>query len=394
MEMNKELNSVKTENFSSAYKEILTHLISNGNEYATRDGNTIELLNFKTILTNPINRCVMGCDRNVNIFFLIYEALWIWGGKKDVESLCIFNEGMKNYSDDGVVFHAPYGYRLRHFGNPTNTDTFIKQCKEQNSEYRLNFISKDNNEGIDQIRECILALSKNDLDRKVVASIWNPILDLNFKTKDTPCNDMLMFKIRDEQLHLTIQNRSNDLHWGLLTNVFQFSFILELMALALGVGIGTQTHNSQSLHVYMENPISLRMINKKYTHPHMIHDDSEFAEIVNGETDVLKRLQSIDELVEKILSSVIDYNNGKISSIKDNVGCVDGIGSLQAQTFMFLLQVYIDYKKSNKKIDDKIRAFDVISNFEKVHKFSSYTILGKSFFAHRIPSNEYKKYRL
>ena len=71
--------------------------------------------------------------------------------------------------------------------------------------------------------------------------------------KDIPCNDIVMLKIREGKLITTIGNRSNDLHLGLPTNIFQFSFLTELIAGALGVELGTQTHNSQSLHVYSWN---------------------------------------------------------------------------------------------------------------------------------------------
>ena len=62
-----------------------------------------------------------------------------------------------------------------------------------------------------------------------------------------------MLKIRNGKLITTIGNRSNDLHLGLPTNVFQFSFLTELIAGALGIELGTQTHNSQSLHIYSWN---------------------------------------------------------------------------------------------------------------------------------------------
>ena len=78
-------------------------------------------------------------------------------------------------------------------------------------------------------------LDENPNTRQAVISIWNPLLDLGVSTKDMPCNDMLMFKIRDKKLITTIQNRSNDLHLGLPTNIFQFSFMPELMSQCLNV---------------------------------------------------------------------------------------------------------------------------------------------------------------
>jgi len=65
-----------------------------------------------------------------------------------------------------------------------------------------------------------------------------------------------MFKIRRDKLHLTINNRSNDLHWGLPTNIFQFSMLLDVMSYILMKDVGQQTHMIDSLHYYVDNPIT------------------------------------------------------------------------------------------------------------------------------------------
>ena len=108
-------------------------------------------------------------------------------------------------------------------------------------------------EGYDCVIDAMKILTENPNTRQVVMEIWNPNFDLGYKTKDIPCNDIVMLKIRDGKLITTIGNRSNDLHLGLPTNVFQFSFLTELIGGALGIELGTQTHNSQSLHIYSWN---------------------------------------------------------------------------------------------------------------------------------------------
>ena len=114
--LNKELNACKTPIFSSVYPEINEYLIQEGKVHESRYGTTRRVKNFKLELTNPIARCVGGCKRDVNIFFLLAEALWIWAGRSDVDFLTKFNSRMAEFSDDGKVFHAPYGFRLRSWG--------------------------------------------------------------------------------------------------------------------------------------------------------------------------------------------------------------------------------------------------------------------------------------
>lgn len=236
---------VRVDTFSDMYPLVNYYIFTHKEYEESRDGKVKEMLDMKTTLLNPYRRCVGGCERDINIFFLLAEAMWIALGRKDVAFLTLFNKKMSDFSDDGKTFHAPYGYRLRHFGIRTE-DSFVDD--------NLNA-----SKGYDQVIDAIKIFTENPNSRQVVMSIWNPNFDLGYKTKDIPCNDMVMLKIRNGKLITTIQNRSNDLHWGLPTNIFQFSFLTELMAGALGVELGTQTHNSQSLHIYEWNDIASKM---------------------------------------------------------------------------------------------------------------------------------------
>ena len=236
---------VRVDTFSDMYPLVNYYIFTQKEYEESRGGKVKEMLDMKTTLLNPYRRCVGGCERDINIFFLLAEAMWIALGRKDVAFLTLFNKKMSDFSDDGKTFHAPYGYRLRHFGIRTE-DSFVDD--------NLNA-----SKGYDQVIDAIKIFTENPNSRQVVMSIWNPNFDLGYKTKDIPCNDMVMLKIRNGKLITTIQNRSNDLHWGLPTNIFQFSFLTELMAGALGVELGTQTHNSQSLHIYEWNDIASKM---------------------------------------------------------------------------------------------------------------------------------------
>ena len=236
---------VRVDTFSDMYPLVNYYIFTQKEYEESRGGKVKEMLDMKTTLLNPYRRCVGGCERDINIFFLLAEAMWIALGRKDVAFLTLFNKKMSDFSDDGKTFHAPYGYRLRHFGIRTE-DSFVDD--------NLNA-----SKGYDQVIDAIKIFTENPNSRQVVMSIWNPNFDLGYKTKDVPCNDMVMLKIRNGKLITTIQNRSNDLHWGLPTNIFQFSFLTELMAGALGVELGTQTHNSQSLHIYEWNDIASKM---------------------------------------------------------------------------------------------------------------------------------------
>jgi hypothetical protein len=78
--------------------------------------------------------------------------------------------------------------------------------------------------------------------------------NIGYDGKDFPCNDLLKFKIRDGKLNLTVNNRSNDLHWGTFgANLCQFATIQELVASWLGIGVGEYNQESDSLHIYVQD---------------------------------------------------------------------------------------------------------------------------------------------
>ncbi|HPI18735.1 MAG TPA: thymidylate synthase [Candidatus Kapabacteria bacterium] len=289
------------EDISSGYPLLNKYLMDNGVFQKSRYGDTFELIDFRLEIINPMKR-VVGCNmRDSNIFFLLAEALWIWLGRNDVEFLTIFNSKMFEFSDDGKSFHAPYGFRLRNYG----------YCRPEDIDF-------DADMSLDQIHKAIKIFKNNNDDRRVVLSIWDSFLDLDVISKDIPCNDMVMLKIRDNKLRTTIANRSNDIAWGLGTNIFQFSFITELMSLCIpGVSLGTQTHNIQSLHYYTNNLITKRLVDNyvevgnnslyKYVNP------TPFDFNFNPYGENVNRLTILDDEIKNVVESLLKLYKNEIN---------------------------------------------------------------------------------
>jgi hypothetical protein len=202
----------------------------------------------------------------------------------------------------------------------------------------------------DQLLEGLEMLHANPEDRRVVLQIWNADLDLNVKKNDIPCNDLLMFKIRNNQLHQTIANRSNDLDWGLTTNVYQFSFIGEIMSALLGVQYGTQTHNSQSLHLYMQADLTTYLesqittsinsdnnnIFKLYHNFKTLPIEFRFKE---EELPIVKKLYWIDFYLHAIILKLLNRHK-----INDDAGDIEGNKFFCSELKEFSYGLYIQYK--------------------------------------------------
>lgn len=390
-----ELGVVRTENFSEMYPLINWYILNERDFESSRDGRVKEILDFKTQLLNPYRRCVGGYKRDINIFFLLAEAMWIAVGRKDVNFLTMFNKKMSDFSDDGKVFHAPYGYRLRHWGIRTE-DSFVDDALSASK-------------GYDQVIDAIRLFSENQNTRQVVMSIWNPNFDLGYKTKDIPCNDIIMMKIREGKLITTIANRSNDLHWGLPTNIFQFSFLTELIAGALGIELGTQTHNSQSLHVYEWNNTAKIMndlyVDEKENKRDVVGDMYKKYKAEEKKIDFnfkheipVNRFREIEYHLYIIINNLIKIGNEE-NEIEDEINQLSNFSSYLYNSYQ-LLKIYLNYKKKIAKLKNdtekdvvrylSISEIEVLeANMKKSVKNWDISMLAKNFFASRL-TNEMK----
>lgn len=340
--------------FDKKYLLLTKHISEEGTVVEPRGKTTKEIRPVTIVFENPIKRIISLPGRNINPFFLVAEILWILSGKEDVETLSLFNENISQFSDDGFFFHGAYGSRLRHFGKSFEIKTSILNSvfenDVENDKKILLHLHKEKEEiNIDQLKQIFLLLKKENNTRRAVASIWNPIQDLNKDSKDLPCNDLLMFKIRDNKLDLTVINRSNDLHWGLPTNYFQFSFILEVMSYCLGdeIEIGKQIHYIDSLHIYLDNPITERLLkeNSEFLEygSNLFFDDDE-----NEITNIYEK--RIEPVKFSLNENYLIYNNNEdlfektFSAIKDTYFCLENFETL-FNTF------FLKVKNENEDVD-------------------------------------------
>ena len=213
-------------NVNTVLPKAVTMIGLEGLPISVRGLETVEMAEpVTTQYLNPMERVLFCPLRDANPFFHLMESLWILQGRQDVEWLAQFNEGIRQYSDYGGIFHAPYGYRLKkHF--------YFNQIEEV-----CNLLSKDSN------------------TRRAVIQIWDCNSDLNSTSVDIPCNDLVMFKIRGGRLNMTVCNRSNDMIWGAYgANVVQFSMLQEYIAAKIGAEVGHYHQVSDSFHGYTDNP--------------------------------------------------------------------------------------------------------------------------------------------
>jgi thymidylate synthase len=174
------------------------------------------------IHTHPNRRVLFDPVRDANPFFHYMEALWMLSGSNAVEFPSRFAKNLRNYSDDGRIFHGAYGHRWMH---------------------RF---------GFDQVDEIISMLQREPTTRRAVLSMWDPSSDLGEDSLDLPCNTHIYFRTHpDARLDMTVCNRSNDLVWGMLgANIVHFSILQEYIAHAANLRMGRLIQFTNNLHIY------------------------------------------------------------------------------------------------------------------------------------------------
>lgn len=217
--------TIAGDNINDVYPIGLMYLREEGMLRASRNGNTLEIMEPVAITYKyPEERVLFDRIRDCNPFFHLFESLWMLAGRRDVEFPQRYNSQISKYSDDGVNFNAAYGYRLRsHFG-------------------------------FDQLESIIFMLKKNPDDRRAVLHLSDPH-DLRTNTKDQACNMVITPRMRSGHLDWTVFNRSNDYLWGLAgANAVHMSIIQEYVAGMVGAPVGEYTQITNCLHVYLDAP--------------------------------------------------------------------------------------------------------------------------------------------
>lgn len=206
-----------------AWHDLLNTLLGFGQSVAPRGQPTREVLHHVS-LTTDLTRPVIICPaRKLNYHFMAAEALWIIGGRNDVEFLAKHNKRMLEFSDDGRTLAGAYGPRI-----------------QPQLPYVVN---------------CLL----HDRDtRQAALTIWTPC---PAPSKDTPCTVAMVFSIRQNKLFQHVFMRSSDAWLGVPYDVFSFAMVAANVACQCNaycktserIGLGHQTITMTSSHLYEQH---------------------------------------------------------------------------------------------------------------------------------------------
>jgi thymidylate synthase len=214
--------------FSQLYESSLLDLMKNP-EYETqpRDLKIRENTNVALILENPLSCLYTNEHRSSQKKYIAAELIWYFNARRDVEFISKYAKFWNSIQNEDGTVNSSYGYLL--FG-------------------------KKNRFGHTQYNWALKSLIKDKDSRQAVLHFNLP--EHQYQTnKDFVCTMYGIFQIRDNKLNLTVSMRSNDVIWGLPTDIAFFAILQSQMVSHLKhtypeLELGTYTHIANSYHIY------------------------------------------------------------------------------------------------------------------------------------------------
>ncbi len=198
-------------------REVVDKIFSNGKRIETSRGWATELTGVLLELSNPRARLSRTETRGKSLSCL-GKLCWYLAKTNDRRFISYYLPEYYKSADGNEIFDG-YGPRL--FGW----------------------------KGQDQVANVIDLLKTKSCSRRAVIQLFDAG-DLAEEHNDVPCTCTLQFMIRENELSMFTNMRSNDVYWGLPHDIFSFTMLQEIVARKLSVEIGTYKHAVGSLHLY------------------------------------------------------------------------------------------------------------------------------------------------
>jgi thymidylate synthase len=216
--------SIRFDTFQQAYLHLIRDLIKDPEHVnAPRGHKSRERLSVSYSISDPVQRHLAIPRRRPNFVFNFAEALWYLSGSDELTPISYYAPSIANYSADGRVLNGTaYGKRIFRMG-----------------ESRL-----------DQWRQVRQVLKQDRDSKRAVIQVFEASELTDPANIDVACTLALQFLIRNEKLSLIAFMRANDCYRGMVSDVFSFTFLQELMARELHIEVGPYYHCAGSLHLY------------------------------------------------------------------------------------------------------------------------------------------------
>jgi thymidylate synthase len=207
-----------TEAFELLYQDIM----NDGVDFA----GTKAKFNQSFTIQDPLDKVIKTPERKFNQDYAEYEWNWYREGNRDAKEIAERAKIWKQMMIPGTTeVNSNYGY----FWNYNQ-----------------------------QLKKVIKDLQLNKETRRAIV-VHYLVQEMDQYKYDTPCNDVLNFYIKDDQLHLTVFARSIDLVFGFCNDQYTFAKLMEHVSQKIDYPVGQMHWFITNLHIY---PRHFEMFNK------------------------------------------------------------------------------------------------------------------------------------
>jgi thymidylate synthase len=200
-----------------------------------------ECTNVQIIIDNPCVNLFTNAARQSTEKYISAEILWYFSGKNTIDFISKYAKMWDNIKNEDGTVNSAYGYLL---------------------------FTEKNIHGLTQYQWAIDSLRK-DKDSRQAIMHFNNTGHQYFGNKDQVCTMYGIFNIREDRLNFTIQMRSNDIVYGLMTDFAFFNILHQQAHRHLkyyypNLQMGIYTHFTNSLHLYEKH---FELVEKMLKHP-------------------------------------------------------------------------------------------------------------------------------
>ncbi len=211
------------QSLGNAFFSELKNLWEMGSVVNSRGNEQRELLFADVKIADPTDLDITHQARKFNSNYAILEFLWYLSRDPSVRNIGKVARLWKDIQDPEGNAESNYGYYIF----PDQWNFVIEELK-----------------GDRDSRRATIEIAKSEHKRQ------NP--------KDIPCTEYIHFLIRNNELHLGVYMRSNDIIYGFCNDAFVFSLMQQMMLNELrgfyqNLRLGNYFHHAGSLHLYQRH---------------------------------------------------------------------------------------------------------------------------------------------
>jgi thymidylate synthase len=223
---------------SEAYQGVLDRVLNNPDYYSAPRGIPVyEVMNLVYTVENPSDQAIITKDLERNKVIASYtekEKVWYDSGNTSVESAIQISKFWGKLANPDGTVNSNYGYLI--FYDKSEGDTRYEKVLRTPWEWCVNALKTDIN-----TRQAVLRINKSK-------HLWNG-------NKDVVCTLHGIFSVRNNQVNLTIVQRSLDCVTGLVYDMPFFCSLIPKMVDSLkssypDLKIGKFTHIVHNAHIY------------------------------------------------------------------------------------------------------------------------------------------------